>query len=400
MHLHFDIYLLGLLVCVFAYALLTNAIAKSILTLPIIFMGLGFLGAHQVETIAAPQSLDAGKRLLAEVTLVLALFSDASHVRFMRLRENFKLPLRMLVIGLPLTVALGTLVAYILSPESGVAMALLTAAVLTPTDAALGQTVVSSKDVPTHLSQTINVESGLNDGLVLPFVLLGAILASAGMGTVSTDGLALNAIMQVVLGPLVGITFGWGFAKAMDVAQSRDLMAEAAGGAAFLTVAFAAYIGAEIIGGNGFIAAFVGGMTFGNIYKHDIHFISEFMEGVGELLTMAAFFVFGALLLPDGLTHMTWEAVLLSLLFLTVVRMLPIWISLLGTGLAAREKLFLGWFGPRGLASILFTLIMMDEFDFPREEELLACVSMTVFLSIILHGVTAAPLSKWIGRKT
>ncbi len=400
MHLHFDIYLLGLLVCVFAYALLTNAIAKSILTLPIIFMGLGFLGAHQVETIAAPQSLDAGKRLLAEVTLVLVLFSDASHVRFMRLRENFKLPLRMLVIGLPLTVALGTLVAYILSPESGVAMALLTAAVLTPTDAALGQTVVSSKDVPTHLSQTINVESGLNDGLVLPFVLLGAILASAGMGTVSTDGLALNAIMQVVLGPLVGITFGWGFAKAMDVAQSRDLMAEAAGGAAFLTVAFAAYIGAEIIGGNGFIAAFVGGMTFGNIYKHDIHFISEFMEGVGELLTMAAFFVFGALLLPDGLTHMTWEAVLLSLLFLTVVRMLPIWISLLGTGLAAREKLFLGWFGPRGLASILFTLIMMDEFDFPREEELLACVSMTVFLSIILHGVTAAPLSKWIGRKT
>ena len=203
MHLHFEIYLLGLLVCVFAYALLTNAIAKSILTLPIIFMGLGFLGAHEVETIAAPQSLDAGKRLLAEATLVLVLFSDASHVRFMRLRENFKLPLRMLVIGLPLTVALGTLVAYILSPESGVAMALLTAAVLTPTDAALGQTVVSSKDVPTHLSQTINVESGLNDGLVLPFVLLGAILVglmSNYVGFLAPKlALASNMILMVAI---------------------------------------------------------------------------------------------------------------------------------------------------------------------------------------------------------
>jgi len=319
-------------------------------------------------------------------------------VRFNRLRETFQLPLRMLVIGLPLTLAIGTSVAYFLSPESGLAMALLTAAVLTPTDAALGQTVVSSPDVPTHLSQTINVESGLNNGLVLPFVLLGAILASTSMGH-TTDGLAFNAMQQIVLGPLAGIVIGWGMAKLMDAAQTRGVMAEASGGVAFLMIAFASFIGAEIIGGNGFIAAFVGGMVFGNTYKHEIHFIGEFMEGVGQLLTMTAFFVFGALLLPDGLQHMTWNAVILAILFLTVVRMLPIWLSLAGTGLALRDKLFLGWFGPRGIASILFTLIMIDEFDFPGEAELLACVSMTVFLSIILHGVSAAPLSKWIGRK-
>ena len=209
----------------------------------------------------------------------------------------------------------------------------------------------------------------------------------------------MAAVLQIVLGPLVGIAFGWGFAKTMDFAQSRNLMAEPAGGVAFLAVAFAAYIGAELIGGNGFIAAFVGGMVFGNTYAHNIHFISEFMEGVGQVLTMAAFFVFGALLLPDGLVHMTWNAVILAVLFLTVVRMLPIWISLAGTGLSTPEKLFLGWFGPRGIASILFTLIMIDEFDFPGETELLACVSMTVFLSIILHGVSATPLSRWIGRK-
>ena len=393
-----ELILLSILICIFIYCLLTNAIAKTIVTLPMIFMAVGFLSAEPLEHLADPEILDEGKRLLAEITLVLVLFSDASHVRFKTLRQNFNLSLRMLVIGLPLTVGLGMCVAYLLNPESGLAMALLTAAVLTPTDAALGQTVVSSADVPERLRQTINVESGLNDGLVLPFVLFGAILASAGMDGAHTDGLAVSAVLQVVLGPLVGIAIGWGCAKAMDVAAVKGLIAESAGGVAFLAVAFSAFIGSEIIGGNGFIAAFVAGMVFGNTYRHDIHFIGEFMEGVGQLLTMFAFLAFGALLLPDGLVHMSWKAVVLALLFLTVVRMLPIFISLLGTGLALREKLFLGWFGPRGLASILFTLIMMDEFDFPGEQELLACVSMTVFLSIVLHGVSAAPLSKWIGR--
>ncbi len=390
--------LLCVLACIFAYSLLSNLIAKTIVTLPMIFMAVGYIAAQPLEHLAAPGALDAGKRLLAEITLVLVLFSDASHVRFKALRKTFTIPARMLVVGLPLTIGLGMVVAYTLNPASGLAMALLTAAVLTPTDAALGQTVVASDTVPEHLRQTINVESGLNDGLVLPFVLFGAILASSVMGAAETDGLALAATLQVVLGPVIGIATGWGFAKAMDVAQDRDLIAESAGGVAFLAVAFSAFIGAEIIGGNGFIAAFVAGMVFGNTYKHDIHFIGEFMEGVGQLLTMAAFLIFGALLLPDGLAHMNWRAVVLALLFLTVVRMVPIWLSLLGTGLPLREKLFLGWFGPRGLASILFTLIMMDEFDFPGEQELLACVSMTVFLSILLHGVTAAPLSRWIRR--
>ncbi|SLN74568.1 cation:proton antiporter [Roseisalinus antarcticus] len=393
-----ELVLVGVLICIFVYSLLTKAISKTILTLPIIFMVIGYLCAVPLEMAAEPETLDEGARLLAEITLVLVLFTDASHVRFMSLRKYVGVPARMLVVGLPLTIGLGMVVAYLLSPESGLAMALLTAAVLTPTDAALGQTVVSSKDVPEHLRQTINVESGLNDGLVLPFVLLGAILASATMEGAHTDGLAMSAMMQILLGPLVGLAIGWCAAKAMDVAQDKDLIAEAAGGVAFLAVAFVAFIGSEIIGGNGFIAAFVAGMVFGNTYRHEIHFIGEFMEGVGQLLTMFAFLIFGALLLPDGLEHMTWGAVVLALLFLTVVRMLPIFVSLMGTGLALREKLFLGWFGPRGIASILFTLIMMDEFDFPGEEELLACVSMTVFLSIILHGISAAPLSKWIGQ--
>lgn len=390
--------LLIILVAFAAYSLFSKSISRSLLTLPIIFAGLGFALSGPLHANLHPDVIHEGKKLLAEVTLILILFSDASHVRFRKLAMDWQIPARMLIVGLPLTLLLGTLVAYYLNPTSGLAMGLLTAAVLTPTDAALGQSVVTSPDVPDRLGQTINVESGLNDGMVLPFVLLGAILASSMTGGGHTEGLALEALTEIILGPIVGIAIGWGAAKAMDWAENNDFMQEPAGAVVFLVTAFAAYGVAVSIHGNGFIAAFVAGMVFGNTYRHDIHFISEFMEGAGQLLTMAAFLVFGAFLLPDGLTHAGLSTVALAILFLTVVRVVPIFVSLTGSGLPAREKLFLGWFGPRGLASILFTLLMMEQFDFPNEEELLACVSLTVGLSILLHGLSSTPLASRIGR--
>jgi len=391
-----ELILLGILACIIAYSLMTKLIARTVLTLPIFFVAVGFLCAPATEALGTAEELRGSARLLAEITLILVLFADASRIRFARLKNTFTIPLRMLVIGMPATVAFGTMFVFLVSPQSGLALSLLTAAVLTPTDAALGQTVVSSPDVPERLSQSINVESGLNDGLVLPFVLLGAILASTNLH--GTDGLAFMAVTQIVLGPVAGIAVGWGAARALDLAQQREWIMESAQGIVFLATAFLSFVVAELVGGNGFIAAFVAGAVFGNAYRHDIHFISEFMEGVGQLLTMVAFLVFGALMLPDGLAHMTLTTVLVAIGFLTIVRMLPIWISLIGTDLAPKEKLFVGWFGPRGLASILFTLIMMDEFDFPNEEELLACVSLTVALSVLLHGISATPLAKRIGR--
>jgi len=396
--LHLELVALGILSAFIAYSLLSRVIDRSILTLPIIFMIVGYVLSEPLRTAAQPEVLDEGKRLLAEITLVLVLFSDASHVQFSKLKQNWRLPARMLVIGLPLSVALGTLVTWLISPEGGIAMALLTAAVLTPTDAALGQSVVTNSDVPEQLSETINVESGLNDGLVLPFVVLGATLASAGIAGASTGGLALSAITQVVLGPLAGIATGWAVARLMDAAQSRRLIVAAAEGVVFVAAAFAAFVLAEVIGGNGFIAAFVAGMVFGNSYRHNLHFVREFMDGAGQILTMSSFLVFGALLLPEGLAHASLKTVGTAVLFLTVVRMGSIWLSLLGAGLKTSEMLFLGWFGPRGLASILFTLLMTDAFDFPGEDELLSCVSVTVALSILAHGLSARPLTRRIGK--
>ncbi|MEL6169955.1 MAG: sodium:proton antiporter [Pseudomonadota bacterium] len=394
---HPELVILIVLLGFIGYSMMSKAVGRTLLTLPIIFVLLGLALSGPVHSVGfADASVHMAKRFLAEITLVLVLFADASHVRLSRLRSNFGLPLRMLAIGLPLTIALGTLVAFFLNPAAGLAMALLTAAVLTPTDAALGQAVVSKPDVPDRIGGTINVESGLNDGLVLPFVLVGAVFAASGAA--ETDGLALTVLLQIVLGPLVGALVGWIAATTLDYVEDRDWALQSAQGVVFLSTAFVAFLVAELVGGNGFIAAFVAGMVFGNAYRHDPHFIREFMEGTGQILTMAAFFGFGAFLLPDGLAHISIQSVLLAAAFLTFVRIVPIWISLGGSGLPTSEKLFLGWFGPRGLASILFTLIILDEFDFATETELLACVSMTVFLSVLMHGLSSNPLVRRLMR--
>ncbi len=400
MHTQIELVFFGILGCVVLYALLSKLIGRSILTLPIIFVFVGYLVADPIKMLGNHDQLREYARYLAEITLILVLFSDASNVRLAKLKQNYKIPLQMLVFGVPLTMLFGTLIVWMIAPAGGFAMALLTTAVLTPTDAALSQGVVSNPKVPDRLSQSINVESGLNDGLVLPFVLLGAVLAAASMQENATQGLAMKAVIEIVLGPLVGVSIGWLIARGLGIAEDRNWSLESAQGVVFVASAFTCYLGAELIGGNGFIAAFVGGVTFGNTYRHNLHFITEFMEGTGQMLTMAAFLVFGATMLPDGFAHISFMPVLIAVLFLTIIRIVPIWLSLTGTGLASREKLFLGWFGPRGLASILFTLIIMAEFDFPNEEEFLACISMTVFMSIILHGVTSTPFANLIGRQT
>ncbi len=339
---------------------------------------------------------------IAEITLILVLFSDASRVNLRELRSNYAIPARMLLIGMPLTILLGTLVAQWVSPGVPWAVALLVAAILTPTDAALGQAVVTSPNVPSRLRQGINVESGLNDGLALPVVMIAAIIAAKAAGT-QVDGLpdnvALFALMQVTLGPLTGLVIGYVFARILDAAVNRGLITVVFQGIYFLCTAFIAFTCAELIGGNGFIAAFVGGLLFGNTLRGSSEFIDEFMESEGQLLTIFTFMIFGAVMVPIGLAHAHWKTLLLAIAFLTVVRMLPIWLSLLGSGLSSYDKIFVGWFGPRGLASILFALLILERFGIQDREEILACVVLTVMLSIVVHGVSANPMAARFKRR-
>lgn len=391
---HGETLLLVVLVGVCAYALCSNALSRAWITLPMVFVAFGYLLSGPVGAVGQGTDLAYAQQLVAEVTLILVLFADASHVRIKSIRMSWRLPTRMLVIGLPLTIGLGTLFVLSVNPAAGLGMALLTAAVLTPTDAALGQAFVSDPKVPVRISETINVESGLNDGLVLPFVIFGATLASMSMGGTEAGGLPAAVLGQLAIAGMVGIGLGWSVAKALDFAQTGNWVNAPAQGVVFFATAFAAFLASETLGGNGFIATFVAGMVFGNTYRHDPHFIREFMEGIGQLLTIAAFLIFGAFLLPAAIAHISWTAVIVAIGFLTVIRMVPIWLSLIGTDTTPRERFVLGWFGPRGLASLLFTLIILDEYELPAQEELLACVAMTVTLSIVVHGLSSAKVAE------
>lgn len=381
------------------FSVFSGKLQGTISTAPLVFIVFGFAIGEGGFSIAQ-LDLDHGAiHLLAEATLILVLFSDAARIDLSRLRKDHNLPVRMLALGLPLVMVTGMAVAMLLFEHFSIWEAALLAAILAPTDAALGQAVVSDEAVPVRIRQAINVESGLNDGIALPVVLFLASAASAAQQSSTGDWLAFAA-GQLILGPIVGVAIGFCGARALDVAAEREWSTTAFQGIGVISVALLAFVVAELVGGNGFIAAFIGGMVFGNSVRHPCTFLFEFMATEGELLVLITFLVLGAVMLPDALQHLNWTWVLYATLSLTLVRMIPIGLSLLGTGIRLPSYLFLGWFGPRGLASILFALLILEDAELVHGHELLSVTIITVVLSALLHGITAAPLAKAYGKMT
>ncbi len=376
-----------------AYVLISGRLDGTPVTAPMLFIAFGFaIGAGGIGV----ASLDTGHgaiHTIAEATLILVLFTDATRIKLARLRRQHTLPVRMLAIGLPLVIALGTLTALGVLPELMLWEAALLAAILAPTDAALGQAVVADANVPVRIRQALNVESGLNDGIALPAVLLFAALASMAGAEGHGDWLTFG-LMQVTLGPVAGGLVGWLGARLLDAGIERGRVNEASQGIGILATAVLTFAAAELIGGNGFIAVFVGGLVFGETVRHECRFLYEFMETEGELLLLLTFLLFGAAMLPEALAQLNGAVIGYALLSLTLVRMVPIGLSLLGSGVKPVTTLFLGWFGPRGLASILFALLIVGEADLPAGDTILTVTIVTVALSALLHGATAAPFAR------
>ena len=383
---------------ILVFGLFSKRLEGTPITLPIVFTGFGWLIGTRGLGLAEIDPTHGVIHTVAELTLILVLFSDAARIDLKRLLRDHDLPLRLLFVGMPLTIITGALMALWIYPEATLPMVFLVAATLAPTDAALGQSVVSSPLVPVRIRQALNVESGLNDGIALPLVLAFAIWAGApgGDGTGLGDVL-IFAALQLILGPLVGVCIGFLGARLIDTAISREWVTDSFQGIAILCVALGAFATAELVGGNGFISAFTAGLFFGSTLRHHCEFLFEFMETEGQLLTLLTFLIFGAVMLPQALHHAGWGTVLLAVLFLTLIRMIPVAISVAGLRLSLPTTLFLGWFGPRGIASILFALLILEDHPIPGGEELLACIVITVALSILLHGITAAPLAKAYG---
>lgn len=380
------------------FSLVSGRLQGTVVTAPLAFIIFGYAIGGAGFDIANIDPGHSAIHFVAEFTLILVLFTDAARIDLGRVRRDHNLPVRMLALGLPLTIIAGTVIAQSLFPQFAIWEAALLAALLAPTDAALGQSVVSAKAVPVRIRQAINIESGLNDGIALPVVLLLAALASTIHEATGASEWIRFGLLQVTLGPLAGIVIGYIGARILDTAAAHGWANNAFQGIGILSLAVLIYVSAELVGGNGFIAVFVGGMVFGNALQHPCTFLFEFMETEGQLLMLITFLVFGAALLPEGIAHLTPTIFFYAILSLTVLRMIPIMLSLLGSGVRLPTQLFLGWFGPRGLASILFALLILEESEVPHKDELLAITVITVALSALLHGVTAAPLSKVYGR--
>lgn len=388
---------LAITLALIAFGLISRKIEGSILTGPILFSAFGLIAGPAAFGLIPLQISNEGLHLLAEVTLILVLFSDAANIDLAQLRRDHNLPIRMLLIGMPLTIALGAMVAFLFFDGLGPWEAALLAAILAPTDAALGQAVVSNRLVPVRIRQALNVESGLNDGVALPFILLFAAFASAMHAETNAAEWLVFGAKQVVFGPLAGIAIGYVGAKLVSSCYRRQWMSESAEGMIALGLAFGAFALAEVVHGNGFIAAFVGGLTFGNTLKQKCQFLYEFAESEGQILILLTFTAFGAAMIPQAMGAVTIMHIVFGILVLTVLRMLPVQLSLIGTGIKPVTSIFLGWFGPRGLASILFVLLILEEAELANESTLFAAVIVTVTLSVVLHGMTAGPAARWYG---
>ena len=387
--------------CLVVYALLSRPLGSSIISGPTFFMLSGMLVGPAGLKLIHIDIDDGVLELFAEFTLGLILFADAATTDTRKLFRNPGLPERLLLIALPLTIGLGTIFALIMFPGLTWPQAGLIAAILAPTDAALGLAVVKSTKVPERLRRAILVESGLNDGLALAAVLFFAALSfsMSGETDMKTTQWLWFALSQIGIGIVTGLALGglcgWLVSRANEIGfidhNFKGLIA--------IAVAVLSLISAEHIGGNSFIAAFVAGLVFGRLQKAEAEHLIEFIEEEGQLLSLIVFFLFGAVLLPHAYEYFTVFCFLYAIFSLTVIRMVPTIIAMSKSGTQMEDKLFVGWFGPRGLASILFLLIAVEHsegIELPRVE---AVVYITVFLSVILHGASANYLSGWIEKR-
>ncbi|GAA0950070.1 cation:proton antiporter [Virgisporangium aurantiacum] len=377
---------------VFAWGVLSARLQRADLTAPIVFVALGVSLSAAISTEGAEaESL----KILAETTLVWVLFSDAARVGVRELRSDAGLYVRLLAVALPITAVAGWLSAWALFGGLGLWLALFVGAALAPTDAALGAVVITHPAVPVRIRRVLNVESGLNDGIITPVVLVALAGAASEHGH---GGGAVHALVQLALGVVVGVVVAGAGAGVLRTARRRGWIDEAFAGPAVLALALVCYTLAVTIDANGFIAAFVGGIAFGHVAGRGHPGAVVYVEQTAGLTSLLVWLIVGAVAVPIILDHLSWQVLLYAVLSLTVMRMVPVAATLVGAGLKRPAVLFIGWFGPRGLASVVFALLAIEEVG-DAAGAAVAVVVTTVLLSVVAHGLTASPLAERFGAR-
>jgi NhaP-type Na+/H+ or K+/H+ antiporter len=383
---------------VLAVAAVSRRLTGTSVTPAMVFVLVGVLvGPLAIDEVTAAPTGE-GVKTLAEATLAVVLFADASRIKPRVLRREYGVPLRLLGIGLPLTIGLGAVLAALIFNQLNVTEAIVVAILLAPTDAALGEAVVTEPRLPSRIRQGLNVESGLNDGICVPLLLI-ALAAAEVEDKAATSGHAIRIVVeQIGYGILGGVAAGLAAAAVVAIAYRRNLIS----GSWFQVIPVAgaglAYGIAAALGGSGFIAAFVAGASFGALVSRESEQASRLNEELGALLGGVTLLIFGAVLLGPALEHVSWQIALYAVLSLTLIRMLPVAVAMIRSGAAMPTVGFLGWFGPRGLASIVFAVIVVEEAHLPGAETILTTTYVTIGLSVVAHGITAAPLARHYAR--
>jgi sodium/hydrogen antiporter len=380
--------------CVLVWGMVSARMERWNISAPMFFVLAGLALANGPTGIAEVGLGGPGLRDIAELTLAVVLFGDAAQVRARDLGHDAGPPTRLLLIGLPLTMVLGTLAARWLLPDLSWWVCAVIGTAVAPTDAALGATIVEDERVPARVRRVLNVESGLNDGIATPFVKMALVAAVAGTALeMESEGGALRElVVGAVGGALVGLVGGWLLAQA----RTRGWGSATTHSSAVAALAVGAFAALDQLGGNGFIAAFVAGLAYGAITRRAPDAALHFTHHVGGVLSMLVWFLFGAVMLPV-LQYAGWREAVFALLALTVVRMVPVALALLGVGFDRFTVVVIGWFGPRGLASVVFALLAVDALSSAQGLRVVAAITATVVGSVVLHGATAAPVSSRYG---
>lgn len=390
---------LALLVCILLAGSISRRIRGTIITLPMVYAFLGIiiggLGLNIVELEVENRLVE----LIAELTLLFVLATDASRINIRDVLRDHNLPLRLLGVGLPLMMIAGTICAVLIFSELSFWEAAILGILLYPTDASLGQSVVNNPKVPVRIRQALNIESGLNDGIALPFLLLAISMATSEVVYKNPFEFFYSVLVQIFLGIIAGIIVGYLGAKFIQWGQKSGWMSRIYQKISSLVLILVVYGIAEVIGGNGFIAAFTLGLVSSNVSSpEETEDLYEHAEILVTMLMMLTFMIFGAVLLPPAIESISPSIVLYAILSLSLVRMIPVAISFIGAKVEPITTLFVGWFGPRGVASILYIFIVLESESLPGLELIYAVVMVTVLFSIFAHGITAAPAAKRYGE--
>ncbi len=380
------------------YSALAGRIERGFLSGPIVFVAFGALIGPLGFGLMSMESDPELIRVLAELTLAIVLFTDAAGANLRVILRSRRLPIRLLAIGLPLTILLGFGIGEAMFSQTPWLEVLLLATVLAPTDAALGQTVVSNEGVPEPIREGLKVESGLNDGICVPIVLLLLTLIE-GKSEASAGALALRFFLENVgIGVAVGLGVSGGAVWLLDFCHRRDWLSHQWTRITVVAVAFVCFGASQALGGSGFIACFVGGLLFDALLRPKHEPLLEASEAIGSTFALLTWVLFGAAVIDKVSDFFNWTIALYALLSLTVIRMLPVFIATTGVGLNVESRLFVGWFGPRGLASAVFA-VMILEAEIPHADFIVEAVALTIVLSILAHGVSATPWAKAFGAR-